>query len=33
MLYAIFTTIINAHLKYARSNFMRTTFSTQAPKK
>ncbi|EGR4299826.1 plasmid maintenance protein CcdB, partial [Vibrio cholerae] len=21
MLYAIFTTIINAHLKYARSNF------------
>ncbi|TQP07566.1 plasmid maintenance protein CcdB, partial [Vibrio cholerae] len=28
MLYAIFTTIINAHLKYARSNFMRTTFST-----
>ncbi|EGR1452281.1 plasmid maintenance protein CcdB, partial [Vibrio cholerae] len=24
MLYAIFTTIINAHLKYARSNFMRT---------
>ncbi|WP_376765270.1 type II toxin-antitoxin system CcdA family antitoxin, partial [Vibrio cholerae] len=24
---------MNAHLEYARSNFMRTTFSTQAPKK
>lgn len=33
LLYATFTTIINAHLKYAQNDLMRNTFSTQAPKK